>query len=108
MKRGAPLQRARQAAVSFEVTQNEFWIIDEIAERAMRLALRAGESYPRQHAAMDVTAVHANGNPLRLTELRDADEANFGHDVFGIRRHLNRETGQLGGCFVPRFSRRTG
>jgi len=26
------------------------------------------------------------------------------HDVSGIARHLNRETGRLEGCFLPRFS----
>lgn len=53
---------------------------------------------------MDITAVHANGNPLKLAELLATDDFNFTHDVFGITRHIDRETGKLGGCFVPRFS----
>lgn len=54
---------------------------------------------------MDVIAVHMNGRPLRLEALLAADDFNFAHDVFGIRRHLDRDTGELTQCFVPRFSR---
>jgi hypothetical protein len=32
------------------------------------------------------------------------DDANFTHDVFGIRKYLNRETGELTMCFVPRYT----
>jgi hypothetical protein len=53
---------------------------------------------------MDITACHLNGCPLRLGELLGADDANFAHDVFGIRRHLNRETGKLEDCFCPRYA----
>ena len=35
-----------------------------------------------------------------------ADDFNFGHDVFGIYRHLDRTTGKLMNCFVPRFAQR--
>lgn len=53
---------------------------------------------------MDITACHANGNPLRLAELLKADDGNFGHDVFGIRRFIDRTTGRLMGHFRPRYS----
>lgn len=47
-----------------------------------------------------------NGNlPLDLDALAAADEFNFVHDVCGIVRHLNRKTGALEDCFVPRFAR---
>lgn len=54
---------------------------------------------------MDITACHANGCPLKLRELLAAEDFNFAHDVFGIRRHLNRETAQLGDYFMLRFAR---
>lgn len=54
---------------------------------------------------MDLAACHANGRPLRLADLAAADDFNLAHDVFGIHRHLNRESGALGGCFVPRFAK---
>lgn len=53
---------------------------------------------------MDIEATHCNGNPLRLQELLEADDANFGHDVFGINKYLNRDTGKLSDHFMPRFS----
>lgn len=51
---------------------------------------------------MDVTACHANGCPLDLEKLLHADAFNFSHDVFGIARYINRNTGKLENCFVPR------
>jgi hypothetical protein len=33
-----------------------------------------------------------------------ADGSNFVHDIVGIERHLNRQTSQLGDCFIPRFA----
>jgi hypothetical protein len=96
-------------AISFKVTNSDFDLIQKIAARAD--ALQRQHRSPRDQRektqfAMDVTAVHANGNPLRLADLLEADNFNFAHDVFGIERHLNRETGKLEDFFSPRFSRR--
>jgi len=93
-------------SVKFRTSREDGLLIQSIAERASALAEKVADTYPLMDATMDVTACHANGNPLRLAELLAADDANFGHDIFGIRRHLDRTTGQLGGCFVPRFSHR--
>lgn len=94
-----------QANVSFDVTGTEGRVIQEIAQRAMGLSIaRRYDPFTIMDIAMDVTACHANGNPLRLEALRDADDFNFTHDVLGIRRHLDRNTGKLGDFFSPRFS----
>ena len=42
---------------------------------------------------------------LDLQKLLDAPDGDFGHDVFGIRRHINRQTGELENCFLPRCAR---
>lgn len=94
----------RNGDVSFSVSRGDFEVIDAIARRAVGIAAKARIPYDLQDARMDVTACHANGTPLRLEALRDADDGNFAHDVFGIRRHLDRSTGKLGGCFCPRFA----
>ena len=94
--------------VSFDVSRKDAKLIHEIAKRAVRLARRDGVHYDFMDADMDLTATHANGNPLRLADLLAADDGNFGHDVFGIRRHLDRNTGKLGGYFLPRFSKQGG
>lgn len=94
---------------SFEVSKKDRSLISKIVKRAIKLAdakslFRLGETYTLLDCEMDLTACHANGNPLRLEELLKTDDVNFGHDVFGIRRHLDRNTGKLGGMFLPRFS----
>lgn len=80
-------------------------LIDEIAERAVALAQRLGVDYRKGDAILDITAVHLNSCPLDLAGLAKADEHNFAHDVFGIRRHLNRDTAELGLCFRPRYAK---
>ncbi len=90
--------------ISFRVTRVERDLIVQIALRAYDLARRAWVDYPVLTAAMDLTAVHANGCPLRLSELATAEGFDFSHDIYGIRAHLNRETGTLEDCFVPRFA----
>lgn len=92
--------------INFDVPRRQARIIKEIALRAMAELELARENDPFTlcDVMMDVTAVHCNGNPLKLEALRDADGFNFAHDILGIRRHLNRDTGHLDGHFLPRFS----
>lgn len=97
--------------VSFNVSREDAKLIQDIAHRAVQQArkiLMASNGRVEtdmlrvQDWMMDITAVHANGCPLRLRELLLAEDFDFNHDVFGIRRHLDRSTGRLGRCFVPR------
>jgi hypothetical protein len=98
--------KRREAMISFKVTADEAKLIGKIAARAVKLAQSVGVQYEFLEADMDLSACHANGNPLRLADLLAADDANFGHDVFGIRRYIDRKTGKLTDCFSPRFSQR--
>jgi hypothetical protein len=91
--------------VSFDVSKTEQKTIREIADRAVAMASSENIDYDRTVAMMDITATHANGCPLRLSELLAAEPFDFAHDVFGIRRHLNRKTGQLEHHFTPRYAR---
>jgi hypothetical protein len=90
--------------MDYQTTDQEARLIILIAGRASKLAGRLGVRYTVLDADMDLTAVHVNGCKLRLQELLNADEGNFGHDVFGIRRHIDRKTGKLGDCFLPRYA----
>lgn len=77
------------------------------SKKAHLIAVRANRlnaEYPVCDAEMDIIATHLNGCPLRLDELLTASDADFAHDVFGIRRFLDRQTGALGDCFDPRYS----
>jgi len=75
-----------------------------IADRATAMAERAGARYPKIDALMDIDACHSNGCPLKLRELLATNDFNFAHDIFGIRQHINRRTGDLEDCFLPRYS----
>ena len=77
--------------------------IAAIAKRAVSMARELGFDIKYQTMEMDVSACHIT-NPLRLADLLAADDSNFSHDVFGIRKYINRETGELTECFSPRFS----
>lgn len=92
--------------ISFSSNDADARAIYKIAVRAGHMAHEHGRDYPIMDADMDLTAAHCNGTPLDLSALLAADDANFAHDVFGIRRHLNRKTGKLENCFSPRFSQR--
>lgn len=91
--------------LSFAATPTERATIREIATRAHRIYRKHKVPGAPAHVntMMDITAAHANGCPLRLQDLAAADDFNFMHDVNGIARHLDRETGQITDHFLPRF-----
>ena len=39
-----------------------------------------------------------------LRRLWEFDNSDFIHDIGGIKRHIDRLTGEIGGCFLPRCS----
>ena len=96
-----PLKRE---GTNWEATSEEHILQSKIGERASALAKAVGIEYKQITAMMDVGACHSNGNPLRLADLLESDDANFAHDVFGIRANIDRTTGKLMNCFVPRYS----
>jgi len=80
-------------------TDEEQGSVDRIVDRAKDLVPNVSPLEVR----MDISVVHAQTS-LRLGEFASADAGNFGHDLFGILTHLNRLTGELEDCFVPRFA----
>lgn len=93
--------------VSFAVTSAEAKTIKRIVTRAAaELFAIADDVEARLSLEMDITATHANGCPLELELLLDGDSLHFAHDIYGIRRHIDRRTGKLGGFFLPRFARK--
>lgn len=92
--------------VSFEVPREAEPFIEEIVARAEGIAATNRQDFDRLSCRMDLCACHANGNPLDFQRLAAADDFNLIHDVWGIAKHTNRETGELEGFFSPRFSQR--
>lgn len=91
-------------SVSFAVSRTEARLISKIVGRAVLLAERNQITVEFLDLEMDVTACHANGFELDLELLLTADDDDFGHDVFGIRKFIDRTTGQLTRCFLPRYA----
>jgi hypothetical protein len=81
-------------------------------EAAAKIAKRAPSELVRRNGGrvgfmMDLLAADGvNGNrPVDLDALASADDFNFIHDVGGICQHIDRTTGKLMDCFVPRYAR---
>lgn len=88
--------------ISWKCTDEERRLIKKIAKRAMSIGNPARLGVDQQHVEMDVTATHANGCPLNLRKMLDFPEYDFFHDLYGIYYNLNRKTGKLENCFLPR------
>lgn len=70
-----------------------------------KIVARACKEFPGHDPislAMDLSAAHLNGCPLDLARLLSAAPGDFGHDVNGINRFIDRLTGELTECFLPR------
>ena len=97
--------------MNWNACKHDYELASQIAKRALALAeevegpmnLRKASDFQRT-TMMDIVAVHVNGCPLQLEELLRAPRFDFAHDVFGIRRHINRQTGQLQDCFLPCYA----
>lgn len=87
--------------INFNASPEEFAKIIDISERATR----AGWQGNHMSTLMDLSACHLNGCPLDLDRMLEADDFNLMHDVAGIARHIDRNTGKLTRCFLPRFAK---
>ena len=86
--------------ISWTTNKTDRELIKKVATRAWPKAQKLYASV--LDLEMDLTAAHLNGCPLDLERLLNADDLNFFHDIYGIGEHLNRKTGRLTDCFVPR------
>lgn len=89
--------------INWKVTKPDMTLLTQIALRAKKLT--AYKDVSLLTINMDVTACHLNGCPLKLKKLLKADDFNFAHDVIGISNHIDRETGTLLNCFLPRYAK---
>jgi hypothetical protein len=88
--------------VSFEASKTEYRIIGRIVKRAKEIAESQGVRLDAGQLEMDIVVCHMNGCRLDLERLLAFDDGSFGHDVFGIRKYIDRSTGELTECFLPR------
>lgn len=90
-------------------------LINKVVKRALNLGIvkkrpagrrtRVDGIYDPLSCDMDLTACHLNGMALDLNKLMEFPDFDFMHDICGIARHINRETGKIEDLFMPRCSR---
>jgi len=81
-------------------TKDEYNKIAEIMQRAAELL----PNYDRLTMVMDLELVH-NRIGLDLDAMLKCDNSDLIHDIQGIGFNINRRTGDLGNCFLPRFAK---
>jgi hypothetical protein len=87
--------------LNWGTSKEDLLVIGKIADRAMDYT---GGKH-RIDIVMDLEATHNNGCPLDLEKMLAFDSFNFMHDIHGINQNINRETGKLENCFLPRCAR---
>jgi hypothetical protein len=93
--------------LNWKTSKEDHDIIVTIAERYIYLLKTADIPIPKKlDLIMDIEAVHNNGCPLNLDDLLNASDDDFAHDLIGIQVNLNRKTGKLENCFVPRYNKK--
>ncbi len=85
-----------------KLTREDAELIRDIVKRGKKLCITADHDH--QSIVMDITAAHLDVG-LDLPGLLKATPFNFSHDVAGIVNHMDRETGKLTDCFLPRYAR---
>ena len=103
----------KESTIEWEkITEDERDLIDAIVDRYRlweREFVKADQlemtTTQITHLTMDIAAAHTKC-PLDLKRLLgDFDDANFLHDVAGIRMYIDRNTGELKECFLPRCAK---
>lgn len=91
------------AAVFAEFTKEENELVERIVVRADTMFRKFGMKLDRLSLRMDLSATHARV-PLDFARLLEFPDFDFSHDIGGIAKHMNRETGRLKSFFLPRCS----
>ena len=93
------------SAVKFSSTQKEYGFMDLIWRRAEPLLRENGWDTKKIDFMMDLDATNSNGCKLDLLKLATFPDFDMMHDVCGIMNHIDRRTGKLKDCFLPRCAR---
>lgn len=91
--------------IKFKCNKKDLGLVVLASKRAKNYYDQNGPKRSLMEIEMDITACHCNGCELDLEKLLTFDDFNFMHDVGGIANHINRTTGKLEDCFLPRSVR---
>lgn len=90
--------------MNYFVSRYDAELIDQIAKRAESMSRKFNPKFNMLTTVLDLRHCHKSC-PLRLADLLHASDYDFAHDVFGITRHIDRNTGKLTNCFLPRYAK---
>ena len=102
--------KKHNGTIDWNTTADEDITIARIVRRYEKLCQESNNRSPyttrwgRIDLTMDLAACHKNGCPLNLEKLLSFDKFSFGHDIMGIKANMDRTTGKLLNCFLPRCS----
>lgn len=85
----------------YKPTPDEKKYLPLVVARAKPMAAEVGRPIDWTSFEMDLVAANRDCG-IDWEKLLKADDATFGHDVWGIRRFIDRDTEKLGGNFLPR------
>ena len=83
------------------MTKDERLLAVEIAKRAEEMNLLI---FDRLSLIMDIEATHDEVG-LKLSELLNADDENFTHDIVGIQKNIDRTSKKMQNFFLPRYAK---
>jgi hypothetical protein len=87
---------------SNEMSKDEWDAADVILERAEAMNINCHRE--KLGLLMDLSTA-TEKHALDIIALSKCGGDDFTHDILGIQKHLNRETGELEDCFIPRFTK---
>jgi hypothetical protein len=91
--------------LNWKTSKEDLDLISKIADRFLSAPeIRCYSRANKIDVIRDIEAAHNNGCPIELYRLANAEGLDFFHDVIGIINNINRETGKLDNCFLPRFA----
>lgn len=79
-------------------------VLFDILERTEALVLVDRNRYDRLTQYMDLDNADKSVG-MDFDRLLAADDFTFAHDIGGIMSHMDRETGELTDCFLPRCAK---
>lgn len=89
--------------ISLSANQRQY--ITDTVDRYWEVAMPNDAKASKLNIFMDIHAAHTH-MPLDLEKLSKAAAFDLVHDVSGIRNNIDRETGKLLNCFVPRYAQK--
>ena len=92
-----------ETVASFICTDKELLLVNQIIKRAREENVINNSE--RQHYIMNLIAANANGCPIDFEKLLNAPPFDFKHDIYGIEKNIDKKTGEIKNCFLPRCSK---